>query len=86
LQDIYKPLYGEPLEALEDLVALGTLPDQEVQEVQEDPLLLQLLQQPQQPQPLPIMMTDSWGVYPNPTREIENSPEHSLTNWFTTSG
>jgi hypothetical protein len=79
LQIIYKPLYGEPLEALEDLAALGTLLDQEAQEAQENPLLLQ------QPQHLPIMMTDSWGVYPSLMREIENSPEHSLTNWFTTS-
>jgi hypothetical protein len=36
LQDIYKPLYGEPLEALEDVVALGTLSDLEDQEAQED--------------------------------------------------
>jgi hypothetical protein len=91
LQDIDKPLYGEPLEALEDLAALGTLQDQEdqedqkAQEVQEDPLLLQPHQQPQQLWPLPIVMTDSWGVYPSLTREIENSPEHSLTSWFTTS-
>jgi hypothetical protein len=83
LRDIYKPLYGEPLEALEDLAALGTLLDQEDQE---DPLLLQLPQQPQQLQHLPIVMTDSWGAYPSLTRETENSPEHSLTSWFTTSG
>jgi hypothetical protein len=85
LQDIYKQLYGEPLEALEDLAVLGTLPDledqeaQEAQEAQEDPLLLQ-------PQHLPIVMTDSWGAYPSLTRGIENSQEHSLTSWFTTSG
>ena len=80
LQDIYKLLYGEPLEALKGLAALGTLPDLEVQEAQEDqedPLLMQPPQQPQQPQHLPIVMTDSWGVYPSLTREIENSPEHS---------
>jgi hypothetical protein len=89
LQNIYKLLYGEPLEALEDLAMLEALPDlevQEAQEVQEDPLLLQPPQRPWQPQPLPIVMTDSWGVYPSLTREIENSPEHSLTSWFTTSG
>jgi hypothetical protein len=95
LRDIYKPLYGEPLEALEDLAALETLPDledqedqegQEAQEAQEDPLLLQPPQQHWQLQHLPIGMTDSWGVYPSLTREIENSPEHSLTSWFTTSG
>jgi hypothetical protein len=94
LQDIYKPLYGEPLEALEDLAVLGTLLDLEVQEVweaqedqeaREDLLLLQPPQQLRQPQHLPIVMTDSWGVYPSLTREIENLPEHSLTNWFTTS-
>jgi hypothetical protein len=93
LQAIYKPLYREPLEALEDLAVLGTLPDledqedqeaQEGQEGQEDPLLLQQPQQPQQPQHLPIVMTDSWGVYPSLMREIENLPEHSLTSWFTT--
>jgi hypothetical protein len=69
-------------------VALGTLPDLEVQEVQEaweDLLLLQPPQQLRQLQHLPIVMTDSWGVYPSLTMEIENSPEHSLTNWFTTS-
>jgi hypothetical protein len=80
---------GGPLEALEDLAVLGTLPDQEDQEdqeAQEDLLLLQPPQPPQQLQLLPIMITDSWGVYPSPTREIENSPERSLTNWFTTSG
>jgi hypothetical protein len=33
LQDIYKPLYGEPLEALEDLAALGILPDLKDQDV-----------------------------------------------------
>jgi hypothetical protein len=89
LQDIYKLLYGEPLEALEDLAGLGTLPDledQEDQEAQEDLLLLQPPRQPWQPQHLPIVMRDSWGVYPSLTREIENSPEHSLTSWFTTSG
>jgi hypothetical protein len=100
LQDIYKPLYGEPLEALEDLAALGTLLDledqedqkgqegqegQEAQEVQEDPLLLQPPQQSRQLQHPPIVMTDSWGVYPSLTRGIENLPEHSLTSWFTTS-
>ena len=83
MQDIYKLLYGEPLEALEDLAVLGTLLDKEDQEDQEDQLLLQ---QPQQPQHLPIVMTDSWGVYPSLTREIKNLPEHSLTSWFTTSG
>jgi hypothetical protein len=91
LQDIYKPLYREPLEALEDLAVLGTLPDQEdqegqeAQEDQEDPLLLQPPQQPQQLQHPSVVMTDSWGVYPSLTREIENSPEHSLTSWFATS-
>jgi hypothetical protein len=84
LQAIYKPLYGEPLEALEDLAALETLldlvdlEDQEDQENQEDLLLLQ-------PQHLPIMMTDSWGVYPRLMRETESLQEPSLTNWFTTS-
>jgi hypothetical protein len=82
LQAIYKPLYGKPLEALEDLVVLETLPDQEDQE---DPLLLQLPQLPQQPQHLPIVMTDSWGVYPRLTRETGSSQEPSLTSWFTTS-
>jgi hypothetical protein len=95
LQDIYKLLYGEPLEALEDLAVLETLPDledhqdqedQEDQEAQEDPLLLQPPQQLQQPQHPSIVMTDSWGVYPSLTREIESSLEHSLTSWFTTSG
>jgi hypothetical protein len=97
LQDIYKLLYGEPLEALEDLAVLGTLPDledqeaqedqgaQEAQEAQEDPLLLQPPQQSQQSRRLSIVMTDSWGVYPSLMREIKNLPEHSLTNWFTTS-
>jgi hypothetical protein len=86
LQDIYKLLYREPLEALEDLAVLGTLPDLEDQEDQEDLLLLQPPQQPRWSQCLPIVMTDSWGVYPSLTREIENLPEHSLTSWFTTSG
>jgi hypothetical protein len=92
LQAIYKLLYGEPLEDPEDLAALETLADlvgleapvdQEDEDNQEDLLLLQL------PQPLPhqppTMTTDLWAVYPKPTREIENSPEHFSTNWFTTS-
>jgi hypothetical protein len=85
LQAIYKPLYGEPLEALEDLVVLETLSDLEDQEDREDLLLLQPPQQPQQPQYLQIVMTDSWGVYPRLTRETENSQEPSLTSWCTTS-
>jgi hypothetical protein len=94
LQAIYRPLYEEPLEDPEDLAALETLVDlvglgdpmdQEDQEDQENLLLLQLPQQSPQPRHLPIMMTDSWGVYPRLTREIESLPEHSLTSWFTTS-
>jgi hypothetical protein len=73
------------LATLEDLVGLGDPTDQEDQEDQEGQeqcLLLQVLY----PQPLhQITMTDSWEVYCNPTREIENSPTHSSINWFTTS-
>jgi hypothetical protein len=80
LRVIYKPLYGEPLEDLEDLAALETLGDLaglealEVQDNQEELLLLQ----PPQPLPLqpPTMTTDLWAAYPRRTREIENSPEH----------
>jgi hypothetical protein len=89
LRDVYRPLYREPLEDPADLAALETLealvgletpmdPDN-----QEETLLLQL------PQPLPLnpptTMTDLWAVYPKHTREIENSPEHFLTNLPTTS-
>jgi hypothetical protein len=92
LQTVYRLLYGDPLEDLGDLAALETLVDlvgleapmdKEGQDNQEDLLLLQL------PQlllhQLPTMMTDLWAVYPKPTREIENLPEHFSTNWFTTS-
>jgi hypothetical protein len=94
LQAVYKLLYGEPLEALEDLAVLGTLEGQEDQEGQEgqedqedqeDPLLLQLPQWPQQLQHPPIMMTDSWGVYPSLMRGTGSLQEPSLTSWFTTS-
>ena len=90
LRDVYKPLYGEPLEDPADLAALetlGTLVGLETptdQDNQEETLLLQ------SPQPLPLnpptTMTDLWAVYPRRTREIENSPEHSSTNSLTTSG
>jgi hypothetical protein len=89
LRDVYKPLYGEPLEdpadlaALETLGALVGLETPTDQDNQEETLLLQ------SPQPLPLnpptMMTDLWAVYPKLTREIENSPEHSSTNLRTTS-
>jgi hypothetical protein len=92
LQATYRPLYREFLEDPEDLAALETLADlvgledpmdPEVQDNQEDPLLLQ------SPQPLlhqlPTMMTDLWEVYRRPMRAIENSSEHFLTNWSTTS-
>src|SRR5580693_3908267 len=89
LQDVYKPLYGEPLEdpadlaALETLEALVGLETPTDQDNQEETLLLQ------SPQPLPLnpptMMTDLWAVYPRHTREIENSPEHFSTNSLITS-
>jgi hypothetical protein len=93
LRDVYKPLYGEPLEDPADLAALETLADlagleapvdQEGQDNQKETLLLQ------SPQPLPhnppTMMTDLWAAYPKRTREIENSPEHFSTSLPTTSG
>jgi hypothetical protein len=89
LQDVYKPLYGEPLEdpadlaALETLGALVGLETPTGQDNQEETLLLQ------SPQPLPLnpptMITHLWAVYPKHTREIENSPEHFSTNLHTTS-
>src|SRR5580693_8827792 len=89
LQDVYKPLYGEPLEDPVDLAALetlGTLVGLETptdQDNLEETLLLQ------SPQPLPLnpptTMTDLWAVYPRRTREIENSPEHFSTNSLITS-
>jgi hypothetical protein len=84
LQDVYKPLYGEPLEdpadlaALETLEALVGLETPMDQDNQEETLLLQ------SPQPLPLspptMMTDLWAVCPKHTREIENSPGRSSIN------
>jgi hypothetical protein len=89
LRDVYKPLYGEPLEdptdlaALETLEALVGLETPTDQNNQEETLLLQL------PQPLPLnpptMMTDLWAVYPRHTREIESSPGCSSINLPTTS-
>ena len=90
LQDIYRPLYGEPLEDPADLAALETLEALVGLETpmdldnQEETLLLQ------SPQPLPLnpptMMTDLWAVYPRRTREIENSPEHFSISLPTTFG
>jgi hypothetical protein len=85
LQAAYRLFYGEPLEAQGDLAALETLADlvglEDLmdQEDQEDPLLLQAPQWAPQPCYLPIMMTDSWGVYPRLTRETESSQGPSLT-------
>jgi hypothetical protein len=83
LRDVYKLLYGEPLEDPADLAALETLEAPTDQNNREETLLLQ------SPQPLPlnppIMMTDLWAVYPRHMREIENSPEHSSINLPTTS-
>jgi hypothetical protein len=89
LQDVYRPLYGEPLEdpadlaALETLEALVGLETPTDQDNQEGTLLLQ------SPQPLPLnpptMMTDLWAVYLKHTKGIENLPEHSSTNLPTTS-
>jgi hypothetical protein len=91
LQTAYRLLYGEPLESLEDLAVLETLmdlvglEDPTDQENQEDLLLLQVPQWPQQPHHLPIMMRDSWGVYPSLTRETRNSQGPSLISLLTTS-
>jgi hypothetical protein len=89
LREIYKPQCGEPLEAPEDLKVLGTLEglaglealvDLGDPEDMGDLLLLQPPQSPQQQHWQGMQMTDLWGAYPNPLKEIGSSHEVSLTN------
>jgi hypothetical protein len=88
LWEIYKPQYGEPLEALEDLEALETLEglvgleglvDLEGPEDLADLLLLQppqpFLQQHQQE----TQTTGLWEACPNHMKETGSSQEPSLT-------